>query len=124
MNMTVVATLESLKRYVKHYVSNIIPGYITILNVFVKKRSGKDLIDLLFDSPSQLYALLKEYYSLCEESADTAMRLFLRAIAIALNAVGIEDELLKLAKSGKDDEFLKIINSYIRKAEKSSRIHT
>ncbi len=101
--------LEELKLYVKRYIDTQVPGYIASIDMISIRETGKKIIDLLFESPSKAYQILKSYYG-SELTADFAMlNLFLKPIAIKLESVGMEEQLLVLAKQGKDGEFLELI---------------
>jgi len=104
-----VEKLKELKLYVKRYLDSQVPGYIVSLDTISIRRTGKKIIDLLFESPSTLYQILKSYYN-SEVTADFAMlNLFLRPIAIRLESIGLEEQLLTLTKQGKDEDFLSLI---------------
>ncbi len=101
--------LEELKLYVKRYIDSQVPGYIASIDMISIRETGKKIIDLLFESPSKMYQILKSYYG-SELTTDFAMlNLFLKPIAIKLECVGLEEQLLILAKQGKDEEFLRLI---------------
>ncbi len=101
--------LEELKLYVKRYIDSQVPGYIASIDMISIRETGKRVIDLLFESPSKMYQVLKSYYG-SELTTDFAMlNLFLKPIAIKLGSVGLEEQLLILAKQGRDEEFLRLI---------------
>lgn len=105
--------VQSLRDYVYGYASKAVPGAIHILNVLCKSATGLDAMSLLFTSPSRLYQIVLSFYKNAF-TADTMFKtLFLNPIAKHLRGVDV-DEMLHLVKTCRDDEFLKLIEKYLK----------
>ena len=100
---------SGLKEYVRGYVSRAVPGMLTLLDVVSRLATSVDAISLLFSSPSKLYQVtLFHYRDMC--TADIVFKLlFVNPIASYLGNHSLAEELLHLAKVGRDREFLEVI---------------
>ncbi|MEM0214327.1 MAG: hypothetical protein QW348_08790 [Ignisphaera sp.] len=105
--------VQSLRDHVYSYASKAVPGAMHILNVLCKSATGLDAMSLLFTSPSRLYQIVLSFYK-NTFTADTMFKtLFLNPIARHIKSVDV-DEMLYLVKTGRDDEFLKLIEKYLK----------
>jgi len=100
--------LEALKRLIEEQSKNIIPGYLPTLDSIALKKTGSRFLDLFFSKPSKAYELLLEFYK-DENTVDfLIVTVFLKPIAIKLNRLGLELQLLTLIKKKNDNDILKI----------------
>ncbi|MEM1652994.1 MAG: hypothetical protein QW747_06895 [Ignisphaera sp.] len=105
--------VQSLRDYVHSCASKAVPGAIHILNVLCKSATGLDAMSLLFTSPSRLYQIVLSFYK-NTFTADTMFKtLFLNPIARHIKDADV-NEMLHLVKTGRDDDFLKLIEKYLK----------
>ncbi len=107
-------TLLKLKNELASMLNQVLPGYIRLVDVLARSKYNMGAVELLLESPSKLFYLLKEYYG-DEISAEYAFyEVFLRPLAQLLGYRINEYEFMEMIKAGKDREALmKIIKLYI-----------
>lgn len=102
--------LNKLKDYLRSYLLKRIPGHLSLLNILCISRYNIDCISLVLTSPSRLYSIILAHYKGDINSADYAFLLvFINPLVEFLKKSNLGEELLYLAKTGKDKEFLELI---------------
>lgn len=102
-----------LRNFIKKYVEERLPGYLSLLNNISLQRHGKLFLDLLLECPSKAYQILVEYHGDSSVADFALVNFFIRPLAMKLNRIGYEFELLKLVKERKDKEFFGILGIQI-----------
>lgn len=105
--------LELIKKMLRHYSSRVIPGLLELLNVYCTTRHGKDVYTIFVESPCKFYKTLLELYK-TESSADVVFRALMKALLEEVQTIGILDTLLEYAKTCKDSEFVKYLETLYR----------
>lgn len=106
-------SIEDLKRFIVKWVHSRIPGLLPTLNIYSRMKAGRDFIDLLLEQPSRAYAVLLDRYKDPASAEFALVTLFLKPIAVYFERLGMEYQLLELAKSGRDSEFIQLIKSLL-----------
>jgi hypothetical protein len=106
--------LGELARRFSEYVSRRSPGVLSFLNLYCTAAYGTDRASLLLTSPSRLYYLVLRHFRGDAYSADYAFKLLLLNPLATLLGAGedLPSQLLELAKSGRDGEFLELVSRY------------
>lgn len=102
--------LELVKRHIKCYSSRIIPGLLELLNVYCTTRHGKDVYTVFVESPCKFYKILLELYKV-ESSADIIFKTLVKAL---LEEASATDVLLDYAKTCRDEEFVRYLETLYR----------
>lgn len=106
--------LDKLKEYIRNYLLKRIPGHLSLLNILCVSRYNVDCVSLIISSPSRLYSLILAHYRGDIISADYAFLLvFINPIVEFLKRPDLAEELLYLAKTGKDKEFIELIDRHV-----------
>jgi hypothetical protein len=108
------ASTRELARRLSEHVSRRSPGVLSFLNLYCTTAYGTDCVSLLFTSPSRLYYLILRHFRGDVYSADYAFKLLLLNPLATLLGAGedLPSQLLELAKSGRDGEFLELVSRY------------
>jgi len=110
-----VSDLNNLKRRLVEYLTRKAPGVLDLFNIYCILTYKVDCITLLFTSPSKLYYIVLTHYRGDFMSADYAFTIaFLGPLAILLNRTNITQELLELARTSRDKEFLELLIKCLR----------
>ena len=105
--------LNELRKIVQDHLLKKIPGMLSFLNTLCIINNGVDCITLLFTSPSKLYISLLNHYRGDMLSTDYAFTLaFLNPLLQYLKHYELASQLLELAKTGRDKEFIDLILRY------------
>ncbi len=102
-----------LKNFIKKYVEERLPGYLSLLNNISLQRYGKLFLDLLLEQPSKAYQILIEYHGDSSVADFAFVNFFIRPLTMKFNRIGYEFELLKLVKERKEKEFFGILGVQI-----------
>jgi len=108
-----VKSFDDLKKFIVKWVHSRIPGLLPTLNVYSRMKTGRDFIDLLLEQPSKAYSVLLDRYKDPASAEFALVTLFLKPIAVYFERLGLEYQLLELAKSGRDKEFIETIKSLL-----------
>ncbi|MEM1526922.1 MAG: hypothetical protein QW775_03065 [Ignisphaera sp.] len=113
-----MSNLGKLKDYLRSYLMKRVPGHLTLLNILCISRYNADCISLALVSPSRLYSIVLAHYRGDIISTDYAFLLvFINPIIELLKKPELGEELLYLAKTGKDKEFIELIDKYLSSSE-------
>ncbi|MDK6028696.1 hypothetical protein QPL79_04915 [Ignisphaera sp. 4213-co] len=107
------AWIQNLKSYMHNHILKRVPGMLNLLNILSISLTGMDCITLFLTSPSKLYQLILTHFKGDITTTDYTFKiLFLNPIAEYLRNSNIVNELLHLAKIGRDREFFELIKKY------------
>ncbi len=84
-----------LIQYIRRYIKSRASGLLEILDMTAKRRYSKTAIELLLTEPRNLLDIIIEHYSSEEVAHFVISKLFIRPLAIKLNILEYEDELLE-----------------------------
>jgi hypothetical protein len=108
--------LSVLRERLREYLYRTIPGNLELYNLYCTLQYGVDCLSLFLTRPSRLYHIVLRHQRGDIDSADLAFSIaFLSPLLLILGDPGLSRELLNLVKSGRDEEFLKVIVECIRR---------
>lgn len=105
-----MSELDDLKRSLYGFLRQRVPGLLELLNIYCMTSYSSDCLSLLFKSPSRVYQVFLMHYRGDMVSADYAFTLvFAGGIAQLLGRYELASQLLELAKTGRDSEFIQLV---------------
>ena len=95
--------------HIKQYISEKTPGYLHLLDIIARRKTGKSTIELLLENPAALYEVLEEYYGDKSTVIFILSSMFLKPLAIKLGNPALVDTLLNAVINKNNNEFFKIL---------------